>query len=420
MYGCGLSEETAPPTQIKTADEAETVDVPIEDPANGELAEQIAALEAIGYVSGSEPAHESLTGVITHDADRAYTSLNLVNSSHASEAILMTMDGDPLHRWRLPIHDAWPKIKREASTAWRRVRIAENGDLFAVYSNGVGLIKIDKDSNLIWRRRDNQHHDIEILDDGSLLTLTRTAHIVPRVNEEAPILEDYIVIHSADGELVQKVSLLECVENSMYWPVFRSIYEGAKMDGDIFHSNDIEMLDGRFADRNPAFAKGNVMVSILIMNAVAIVDMDERKIVWLETGMWLHQHHPSMLDNGNILLFDNQGRHGLSQVIEFNPMTQLIEWMYPPADDPEAHPLYSETISTAQRLPNGNTLIVESNNGRAIEVTHNHNIVWEYLNPNRTGENEDLVANMPQVVRLPPDFPTDWADKGTIEDFSSR
>jgi hypothetical protein len=42
---------------------------------------------------------------------------------------------------------------------------------------------------------------------------------------------------------------------------------------------------------------------------------------------------------------------------------------------------YSPFISSAQRLPNGNTLITEGSDGRIIEVTAGHEIVWEYIGP---------------------------------------
>ena len=44
-------------------------------------------------------------------------------------------------------------------------------------------------------------------------------------------------------------------------------------------------------------------------------------------------------------------------------------------------------ISSAQRLPNGNTLITEGSDGRVFEVTREHEIVWEYICPYRTAEN---------------------------------
>jgi hypothetical protein len=58
----------------------------------------------------------------------------------------------------------------------------------------------------------------------------------------------------------------------------------------------------------------------------------------------------------------------------------------------------------ARRLPNGNTLIVESQAGRAIEVTPDQEIVWEFVHPHRAGPQDELIAQLFDVVRLPPDF----------------
>ena len=61
-----------------------------------------------------------------------------------------------------------------------------------------------------------------------------------------------------------------------------------------------------------------------------------------------------------------------------------------------------------ERLSNGNTLITESDPGRAFEVTAEKQIVWEYINPHRAGENNENIATLLEVVRLNRDFPTDW------------
>ena len=52
---------------------------------------------------------------------------------------------------------------------------------------------------------------------------------------------------------------------------------------------------------------------------------------------------------------------------------------------------YSTFVSSAQRLPNGNTLITEGVVGRVFEVTPGNEIVWEYLNPHF---NEDGAPNL--------------------------
>jgi hypothetical protein len=108
-----------------------------------------------------------------------------------------------------------------------------------------------------------------------------------------------------------------------------------------------------------------------------------------------------------MLIFDNQGAGGKSRVLEFSPFTQQIFWTY---DGREHGGLHSSANGSVQRLPNGNTLVVESDNGRAIEVNPGKEIVWEFYNPQRAGENDELVATLFDMIRLAPDFPVDWAD----------
>lgn len=75
-----------------------------------------------------------------------------------------------------------------------------------------------------------------------------------------------------------------------------------------------------------------------------------------------------------------------SRVLEIDPQTLEVIWQYTPAEAGFVVPLdasrfYSPFISNAQRLPNGNTLITEGSDGRIFEVTSQHELVWEYINP---------------------------------------
>ncbi len=54
---------------------------------------------------------------------------------------------------------------------------------------------------------------------------------------------------------------------------------------------------------------------------------------------------------------------------------------------------FSSFVSSARRLPNGNTLIDEGMDGRLFQITAGGDIVWEYLNPYRA--NSPLAANRP-------------------------
>ncbi|MBT3217704.1 MAG: hypothetical protein HN348_01325, partial [Proteobacteria bacterium] len=178
---------------------------------------------------------------------------------------------------------------------------------------------------------------------------------------------------------------------------------------DIFHTNSLQILDGRLAEKVSAFRKGNILTSMRALNAIAVVDLEEERVVWAYKGDFKLQHDPKILENGNLLLFDNVAEPGASKVIEFDPATMEQVWVYKGTAE---NPFHSETLGAAQRLPNGNTLISESDEGRALEVTSEKEIVWEFYNPHRAGSNGEYIAALFEVVRLPLDFPTDWIAPG--------
>lgn len=105
-------------------------------------------------------------------------------------------------------------------------------------------------------------------------------------------------------------------------------------------------------------------------------------------------------------------------------------WTYK-ADPPSS--LYSDAISSAQRLPNGNTLICDGVHGVFLEVTPLGETVWKYINPVvRTGplaQGSDIPPDPARqgeymnavfkVHRYAPDYPgmigRDLTSKGTVE-----
>jgi len=105
-----------------------------------------------------------------------------------------------------------------------------------------------------------------------------------------------------------------------------------------------------------------------------------------------------MLANGNILIFDNGPLRGYSRVIELNPLTERIEWEYTGKPDRE---FLSRAISSAQRLPNGNTLVCDGNNCRLFEVTPDKEIVWEFVNPYKSPNGRRAIY---RCLRYSPEY----------------
>ena len=67
---------------------------------------------------------------------------------------------------------------------------------------------------------------------------------------------------------------------------------------------------------------------------------------------------------------------------------------------PEPTDFYSGSRGSNQRLPNGNTLIADSDSGRAFEVTSEGEIVWDYAVPHL--DDEGHRATIERAQRYPP------------------
>tara|TARA_R110002050_G_scaffold300769_1_gene472382 strand:+ start:8014 stop:9651 length:1638 start_codon:yes stop_codon:yes gene_type:complete len=122
----------------------------------------------------------------------------------------------------------------------------------------------------------------------------------------------------------------------------------------------------------------------------------DQKLFGQHTAHWIPS---SYTDGGKILLYNNgNGRTPAFSTIDIiNPEKDinnnyiytsgtaygpsLIDWQY--TDSPSTD-LFSRIMSSAQRLPNGNTLICDADSGYFFEVDNNNLKVWEYKNPQTT------------------------------------
>jgi hypothetical protein len=367
----------------------------------------IEQLESIGYAEGTQPAPEA-TSVVRYDSARAYSGLNLLTSGHGPEAILMDMKGTVLHRWSAEFDALYPDRKpvvragHPGRNFWRRVALYPNGDLLVIFE-GIGLAKLDAASQPIWASKIGAHHDLQVMPDGRIYVLTRKASIRPGHGRGKPILEDFVVVLDPAGQVQRKVSLFDALLASPYAHLYKDQRVPAR---DVFHTNTLEVLSAGSGVRPPGFEPGRVLVALPMLDATALVDLEEERVVWAHRGAYRFHHDPSLLENGRLLIFDNKGNDGRSRVIELDPVTGEIAWEY---GGTAARPLHSDSSSTAQRHPNGNTLITESEPGRALEITAEGETVWEFVSPYRAGEDGELVAALFEVLRLPADFEAPWA-----------
>lgn len=294
-----------------------------------------------------------------------------------------------------------------------------------------------------------QHHDYQregstvgyyapgsepLVDKGNTFILTHENVKNPKITEKV-LLDDKIIEVTWDGNIVwewspnehfDELGFDESAKNIIYRdPNMRPAGGGM---GDWLHINSMSLLGSNqwYDNGDERFNPENIIWDSREANILAIIEKKTGKIVWKigpyfdkseelkKLGWIIGQHHVHMIPKGlpgegNILIFDNGGWAGYgspnpvaptgrqnahrdySRILEINPVTLEIVWQYTPKEAGLVEPLdssrfYSPFVSSAQRLPNGNTLITEGSDGRIFEVTVDHEIVWEYINPHRGTE----------------------------------
>ncbi|NNE08898.1 MAG: hypothetical protein HKN20_10105, partial [Gemmatimonadetes bacterium] len=358
---------------------------------------------ALAYLRSYELA-PPLSGVILHDEERAAPGLNFYMTAGGPSAFLMDMDGEVLHTWTLPFEQAFPSFTgnvRIGAEYWRYAHLYEDGRVLAIFARH-GIIMVDKDSQLIWATEGDYHHVTDIDEDGTILVTGRRTTEKPEWDEVNKVWEeDICYLDPETGEQFRSYSLYDAIDNSPYEALRDHRRED---DGDHLHANTVEILDGRFANRHPAFRKGNHLVSLRHLDTIGIVDPETETLVWALTGLFSMQHRPTFLDDGSIMVFSNNNPRRNSQVIQIDPLTQQVLWLY---DDDV---FYTGCCGVAWPLANGNVLITESQAGRVFEVTRDHEIVWDFYNPERRGENDVAIASVYEMCRFPLDYASAWLD----------
>lgn len=155
-------------------------------------------------------------------------------------------------------------------------------------------------------------------------------------------------------------------------------------------------------------------------------DSTTQQLFFQHDVQWIDDHLDSTVaDFGKIGVFNNRVGSDFSTVNIINQpwdastssytmssgvfLPTGFDWTYsttPPQD------MWSTGLSGLQRLPNGNTLILIGRFGRAIEITPNENIVWEYKQPlvqgNAASQGDTLNVNQNLTFRMDrymPDYP---------------
>jgi hypothetical protein len=344
-------------------------------------------------------------GRVTLSTDKAYGDYTLITERFSPHIFLIDMEGRVVHHWIVPVSDVlknYPKRKKNKSfILFDKAYVYPNGDVLVIASvlgltpYGHQIFKLNKNSKLLWGYERSIHHDFYISEDrGLIFTLGQSLRnkIPSDIDTYTPTLADSIEILSPKGKLIRRIDIINAFSGTEFAHYIKS-RDGIKEDWDVLHANSVMRLDSSMAAHFPQFKVGSILVSIRSQHLLAVIDPETKKVVWAKKGEWYAQHDAKFLENGNILLFDNQGiakkqeqeklLESLTRVVEIDPDTGLIVWEYPKKVEDS---FSSSFLGRSDRLPNGNTLITDALNHRVFEIDSEEKTVWNFIIPDKNNK----------------------------------
>jgi hypothetical protein len=318
-------------------------------------------------------------------------------------------------------------ILREWKLGGKPTKLLPNGNIFLNEKEFVpglsghyagDLTEFDWDGKKLWQWKGEIpgrqpvagpiHHDFCRLRDGNTLILAVDKVKRPDISEKE-LMDDIFYEVTPHGKVAWELKMTDLYDQFGFTDEQKKLISNQT---GVFgphwaRCNSVTVLPPNqwFDQGDRRFKPGNLLISSRDLNVVCIVDRDSKKIVWKlgpnypdgKVDQIIGQHEPYLIPKGlpgagNILIFDNGGEagyprkiRGYSRVVEVNPVNKEIVWKYEATAwgervTQQGH-FFSNYVGNAQRLPDGNSFIVEGWPGRLFEVTKEGEIVWEWLSP---------------------------------------
>ena len=328
-------------------------------------------------------------------------------------AEIIDMNGRKIQTWNIDWFKIWPNPehvpqefipKSKPGTIIHGVAVLNNGDLVFNFER-LGLVRLDRNSNVVWRLPYQTHHSLYVDDDGSIWVCGQKRHTKPdsRFPHRLPPFDEYTFLEvTQEGKIKEEWSVADILrENGFDGLLYLGSLENesTKVSGDLLHLNDVELFPNNM--KEDFFERGDILVSLRNINTVFVFNRRNRKIKFICTGRFVRQHDPDFIDGNRFSVFDNNNANEKqdpkSRIVIVSGRTGEAQIYF---EGSRTSPFYTDIMGKHQWLPNGNLLITESRQGRAFEINRQGEVVWEYVNYVDRG----IVGLVDEVQRLPSDY----------------
>ncbi|MEV8465886.1 arylsulfotransferase family protein [Fluviibacterium sp. DFM31] len=364
------------------------------------------AMMGVEPVQHLAPLRDQPPGISVPLPDRVQPGVTFLVSLFDGDftARLYAADGTQLYQWPIDLFEVdFDEKAHRFHTLIHGAHLYENGDILANL-DGQGLMRISRCGEIVWQNALRPHHAIDIAPDGTIWTpASGEMEVEPRL-ADTPLRFDRVRGFSPDdGALREDLDLKE--------PLVRAGYQGIvsalrNTPTDVLHVNDVEVLRPEMAAAFPLFEAGDLMVNARNKNQIWILDGQTMDLKWWMTGPMSGAHDPDFQPDGTITLFDNRPLAepradtgwttllGGSRILQIDPVTRATATLWPTEGGED---FYTPFRGKHQMLDNGNVLMAETDAGRALELTPEGQIAWQYVN----AYDDTQVAWMMSAMKYP-------------------
>ncbi len=267
-------------------------------------------------------------GLIYYAPQSCYRGYTLFSNIRGYDASLIDMEGRVCHRWHSDEGINYAYLLPNSNLLLHTGAPGDPAGTGGLGGSAATVLELDWESNVVWEYRNPLlHHDFERLPNGNTLVLLWEAMSAELASQVRGGYHAEGQAETMFGDVVEEITPQGAVTHR--WRSFDHL----SLEDDVIcplesrrewtHGNTLNVT-----------ADGDLLVSYRSTSTVGLVDRATGAFRWKwGPGQISHQHQPTFLENGRVLLFDN-GSHRLapstnySRIIEVDPATNQIAWEY--------------------------------------------------------------------------------------------
>ena len=324
-------------------------------------------------------------------------------AGHSAFKLIRLSDKKVMHNWVpdiqeiMRIRDKGRPISESSNKGnivlWHPLLASDGSIVFNTEDRS--LIKIGKDSKVLWSLDGIFHHSQEFDAEGNIWAssvMEKNPAFISRYFDD--YRDDALAQISADGKLLQQRSISKILLDNGYRGLLLGI---GPMERDPLHLNDIQPA----LKTTEHWEKDDLLVSIRNKSTVFLYRPSTNKIIWLQTGPWLNQHDVDFIDDHRISIFGNNIiRNKSYDFIDGHNEVYIFDFRTNELTTPYTAFLKNAKVKTmtggrSEILANGDVFIEETDFGRMLRG-NSRNTIWQYVE--RVDEHSASVLGWSRIL----------------------